>query len=191
MEPVRHSTHVRCARRRTAVAGALLLAVSGSAAGCFTDERPTQVMVTQVAADIKPAKPPDCEMPVLVQEPTASYRQIAIVEAWSDVNAEPAKVVPELKRKACETGADALLILGGKKQSDKKLLYSVTPNPTETAVTSQNRSPNQAADYINKMQYTPRIGEGGHVGYYIDAIAIDYQPGANTADAAGQHPPKP
>jgi hypothetical protein len=176
--------------RRTLMASAALLAAcAGAAAGCFTDKRPTQVMVTPVTTVIHPAKPPDCDMPVLTQEPATGYQELAIVEAWSDVNEDPAKVVPELKRKACATGAQALLIVSGKKQNDKALLYGVTPNQSETAVTSSNRTPNQAADYINKMQYTPRIGEGGHIGYYIDALAIDYGAGGNTA-ATGE-PPKP
>jgi len=187
MEPVRHLTR---SHRWTAAASALLLAsCAGAAAGCFTDKRPTQVMITPVATAIHPAKPPDCDMPVLTAEPTAAYQQVAIVEAWADVNEDPAKVLPELKRQACATGAQALLIVSGRKQDVNTLLYGVTPNESETQVTSTNRTPNQAADYINKMQYRPRVGEAGHTGYYIDALAIDYVTGANTA-AAGQ-PSKP
>jgi hypothetical protein len=174
----------------TAVANALLLAAGvGATAGCFTDKRPTQVLVTAVSTEIHPAKPPDCDMPVLFQEPTAGYQELAIVEAWSDVNEDPAKVLPELKRQACATGAQALLILSGKKQSEKTQLYGVTPNETETAVTAGNAVTDQAGTYINKMQYTPKVGEGGHIGYYLDAIAIDYAAGANTAAAVQQ--PKP
>jgi hypothetical protein len=186
MDPVRHLTR---SQRWTAVAGALLLGgCAGAAAGCF-DKRPTQVLVTQVAPAIHPAKPPDCDMPVLTEEPTAGYQQIAIVEAWADVNEDPAKVVPELKRQACATGAQALLIVSGKKQDVHSQLYGVTPNETETEVTSTNRTPNQSGDYINKMQYKPKLGEEGHTGYYVDALAIDYASGANTA-ATGQ-PSKP
>lgn len=183
MEPVRHLTR---SHRWTAVASALLLAAcAGAAAGCFTDKRPTQVMVTPVTSAIHPARPPDCDMPVLTAEPTAGYQQIAIVEAWADVNEDPANVLPELKRQACATGAEALLIVSGKKQDVKSQLYGVTPNESETKVTSENRTPNQAGDYINKMQYKPRVGEEGHTGYYIDALAIDYASGANTT-ATGQ-----
>jgi hypothetical protein len=39
------------------------------------------------------------------------------------------------------------------------------------------------------MQYKPKLGEEGHTGYYVDALAIDYAPSANTA-ATGQ-PSKP
>lgn len=163
----------------------MLAACAGAAAGCFTDKRPTQVMVTPVAAAIYPAKPPDCNMPVLTQAPQTAYQQVAIVEAWADVNEDPAKVLPELKRQACATGAQALLIVTGKRQDAHSMLYGVTPNESESEVTSTNRTPNQTADYINKMQYKPRIGEAGHNGYYIDALAIDYAAGANTA-ATGQ-----
>ena len=69
------------------------------------------------------------------------------------------------------------------------MLYDVTPNESETKVTSANKTPNQTGDYINKMQYKPRVGEQGHIGYYIDALAIDYATGASTA-ATGQ-PLKP
>jgi len=177
-------------RARSALAGAALLAAfSGAAAGCFDSKRPTQVMVTQVAPTMHPAKPPDCNMPVLTAEPTVAYRQIAIVEAWADINEDPAAVLPELKRKACGTGAQALLILGDKKQDADPQLYSVTPNESETAVTAANRSPNQAGDYVNKMQYRPKVGEEGHTGYYINGIAIDYTSGPSTA-ATGP-PPAP
>jgi hypothetical protein len=177
-------------QRWMAAASAILFAASaGAAAGCFTDKRPTQVLVTPVSTDIHPAKPPDCDMPVLTEDPPTGYQQLAIVEAWSDVNEDPAKVLPELKRQACATGAQALLIVSGRKQNDKTQLYGVTPNETETAVTAGNGSTNQAGAYINKMQYTPKVGEGGHIGYYIDALAIDYTAGANTA-ATGQ-PPSP
>jgi hypothetical protein len=189
MKPVQHLRRSHGSHRWTARAGALFLVVSAIATtGCFTDKRPTQVLVTPVSTEIHTAKPPDCDMPVLTQEPAAGYQELAIVEAWSDVNEDPAKVLPQLKREACATGAQALLIITGKRQSEKNQLYGVTPNETETAVTAGNAVTNQAGTYINKMQYTPKVGEGGHVGYYLDALAIDYGAGPNTATAGGEQP---
>ena len=186
MQAVRHLTR---SRGWMAMASAVALAsCAATAAGCL-DNRPTEVLVTPVAAAIHPAKPPDCDMPVLTQEPTAGYQQIAIVEAWADVDEDPAKVLPELKRKACASVDEALLIVDDRKQDVKSMLYDVTPNESETKVTSANKTPNQTGDYINKMQYKPRVGEQGHTGYYIDALAIDYATGASTA-ATGQ-PLKP
>jgi hypothetical protein len=185
MEPAGYSTRARDWTAMTVKRAVLLAVCAGAATGCFWEKRPTQVMVTPVTGDVHPAKPPDCVMPVLTQEPTVAYQQIAIVEAWADVNESPDNVLPELKRQACATGAQALLIVSGKKQDPKSLLYGVTPNESETEVSSENRTANGSATYINKMQYRPRVGEEGHTGYYIDAIAIDYVNGANTA-ASGQ-----
>jgi hypothetical protein len=120
-------------------------------------------------------------MPVLIQEPRTAYQQIAIVEAWANVEEDPGKVLPEMKRQACATGAQALLITDNRRQDIKSLLYGPTPNETENKITSENRDPNQAAEYIKTMQHHPRIGEEGHTGYYIDAVAITYASGSKTA----------
>jgi hypothetical protein len=131
-------------------------------------------MVTPVSTVMRPAKPPDCNMPVLTDEPTVPFQQVAIVEAWADISKGQTDILPELKRQACSTGADALLIVGGKKQDVKSLLYGATPNETETQVTATNSGANQAGQYIKMMEHTRRIGEPGHRGYYIDAAAIEY-----------------
>ena len=179
------------AQAGTMITSAVLLAAcAGAVAGCFSDRLPTRVMVTPVSTEMRPAKPPDCDMPVLTEEPTVPYQQIAIVEAWADIHDDQATVLPKLKREACASGAQALLIVSGKKQDVKSLLYGVTPNQTETQVTATNNSSNQAGEYISMMEHTRRIGEPGHNGYYVDAIAIDYGSGAKTAVAAGQ-PTKP
>lgn len=179
-----------CSYRKTTALGAALLlgAFAVAAAGC-SQQRPTSVMVTQVSDVIHPAKAPDCKMPILTEEPAARYQQVAIVEAWADLTDTAATVLPKLRRKACATGADALLILNSKKQDVKSLLYGADPNRTETEVTASNDSSNQAGEYIQMMEHTRRIGEPGHSGFYIDAVAIDYD-NAKTA-AAGQPSPKP
>ncbi len=155
--------------------------------GC-SSERPTEVMVTQVSTVIRPAKPPDCNMPVLTAEPTVPFQQIAIVEAWADISKGQTDVLPELKRKACGTGADALLIVGGKTQDVKSLLYGVTPNESETQVTSTNGTANQSGQYIQMMEHTRRIGEPGHTGYYIDGAAIEYVSAKTAAASASPNP---
>ncbi len=153
--------------------------------GCANGKRPTDVFVTQVAPYVNPAKPPDCAMPVLDTEPIGvPYRQVAIVEAWADIKDTETDVLPELKRQACGTGADALMVIEGKSQDVKSLLYAATPNTTETQVTASNNSDNQAGQYLSMMEHTRRIGEEGHSGYYIDAIAIDYITPADKTAAA-------
>jgi hypothetical protein len=167
---------------RLAAAALFVLCIS-AAMGC-SSERPTEVMVTQVSTVMRPAKPPNCNMPVLVEEPTVPFQQIAIVEAWADISKGQTDVLPELKRQACATGADALLIVSGKKQDVKSLLYGVTPNESETQVTSTNGTSNQAGQYIQMMEHTRRIGEVGHSGYYIDGAAIEYVNAKTAASGA-------
>lgn len=142
-------------------------------------------MVSQVSSEIDPAKPPDCNMPVLTTQPTRPYKEVAIVEAWADIKDTKADVLPKLRRKACGTGAEALLILNAKSQDVKHLLYGATPNKTQTQVTGANSTGNQAGKYIDMMEHTRRIGEMGHNGFYVDAIAIDFRPNTKTADSQG------
>ncbi len=187
MDSVRHLAR---SYRWTAAAGAALLAACAvGAAGCW-GQRPTEVMVSQVSTEVQAAKPPNCNMPILTEEPTVPYKQVAIVEAWADLSKKQNDVLPQLKRKACATGAQALLILNAKSQDVKSLLYGVTPNSTETSVTAANDTANQAGQYIQMMEHTRRIGEPGHSGLYIDAVAIDYVPQAKTA-AANAPPSNP
>jgi hypothetical protein len=132
-----------------------------------------QVDVTPLAPYVHAAKAPDCRMPVLEAMPLATYRQVAIVEAWADLKDEQSDVLPALRRKACETGADALVILNSQHQDIKNLLYAATPNETMDQTTKQNVYAGQG-QYIAEMEHTRRIGEAGHNGFYVDAVAINY-----------------
>src|SRR5262249_61545694 len=93
-------------------------------------------------------------------------------------------VMPALKRKACETGADALVIINSKHQDVKNLLYQATPNESLDETTKQNVYAGQG-EYINEMEHTRRIGEAGHNGLYIDAVAITYTKAEDKGSADG------
>lgn len=142
-------------------------------AGCSSQRTPMQVDITQLAPYVHAAKAPDCQMPVLPTLPLTTYRQVAIVEAWADLRDQDNDVLPALKRKACETGADALVILNSQHQDIKNLLYSATPNESLNDTTKKNVYAGQG-EYIAQMEHTRRIGEAGHNGFYVDAVAINY-----------------
>jgi hypothetical protein len=110
---------------------------------------------------------------VLNAMPMGTYAQVAIVEAWADLKDTNEDVLPALRRKACETGADALVILNATHQNVQQLLYQASPNEQLNDTTQQNVYAGQG-DYIQEMEHTRRIGEAGHNGLYIDAIAITY-----------------
>ena len=143
--------------------------------GCANQKQPLTVELTQLGPYESAAKPPDCHMPVLDALPLTNYSQVAIVEAWSDIKDQPPDVLPALQRKACETGADALVIINSDHQDIKNLLYAASPNETYTDVTKKNGYAG-GGEYIQAAEHTRRIGEPGHNGFYIDAVAINYKP---------------
>jgi hypothetical protein len=94
--------------------------------------------------------------------------------------------MPALQRKACETGADALVVVNSTHQDIKNLLYRATPNETETDLDNKNGYSAPGA-YIQTAEHTRRIGEAGHNGLYIDAVAINYRSPNGKADGAASN----
>ena len=153
-------------------------------AGCAPQKQPLQVELTQIAPYNRAAKAPDCNMPLLDKMPLTQVKQVAIVEAWADQHDQRNDVMPALRRKACETGADALVVINSEHQDIKNLLYRATPNEQMTDTTEKNAMAT-SADYIQAAEHTRRIGEAGHNGLYIDAVAINYIRIAPHQESAG------
>ena len=80
---------------------------------------PPQATVTEIEPSGRAALPPDCNMPVLRREPLADFRKVAIVEGLGNLYSSEAEVLPVVQRKACETGADAIVILASKSQTSE------------------------------------------------------------------------
>ena len=167
-----------------ALFAALCAALFLNAGGCSAGRTPMQVSVTQLAPYVNAAKDPACMIPVLSTMPMGTYTQVAIVEAWADLRDTKEDVLPALKRKACETGADALVILNSAHQDVKQLLYQASPNEQLNETTQQNVYAGQG-EYIQEMEHTRRIGEAGHNGLYIDAVAITYNKAQANGTAGG------
>jgi hypothetical protein len=159
-----------------ALLAALFAVLAMNAGGCSSRRTAMQVSVTQLAPYVNAAKDPSCMIPIFSAMPAGTYTQVAIVEVWADLKDNQKDVLPALRRKACETGADALVILNSTHQDVKQLLYQASPNEQLNDTTQQNVYAGQG-DYINEMEHTRRIGEAGHNGLYVDAIAITYNKG--------------
>lgn len=101
---------------RTAIVIGLILAGVGCA---HVVSLPPQVTVSEVEPSGRAAKPPDCNMPVLRHEPLTDFRKVAIVEALGNRFASEADVLPAVQRKACETGADAIIVLTSRAQTSE------------------------------------------------------------------------
>jgi hypothetical protein len=101
---------------RIAIVIGLMLAALGCAQ---VVSLPPDVTVSEVEPSGRAAKPPDCNMPVLRHEPLKDFRKVAIVEALGNRFASEADVLPAVQRKACETGADAIVVLTSKAQTSE------------------------------------------------------------------------
>lgn len=147
----------------------LLLLIAASA--CSSEPNlPPEATVTDIEPVSRPAKDPNCYMPVLYADPTVDYRKVAIVDGWGSLKSSQEQVLDVVKRKACETGADALLLLSKTQQDARKLVYEGVPNPARN---SQTAAQNQG-DYLNDREKAAEIGAVGHRGIYVDAVAIIY-----------------
>lgn len=141
--------------------------------GCSTHGyRPPQVSITQLETFTRPAKEPDCTMPVLYDEPRSRYRKIAIVEGWAGSIDQQEELLAAIKRKACETGADALLIIQQTSQTTNSLLDSgeIQSGEEEPA----KRSGLDIATRRQMSDHFTQQGERAYRGYYIDAAATIY-----------------
>jgi len=61
-------------------------------------------------------------MPVLRSEPLMDFRKVDIIEAVGSRFESESEVLPAVKRKACETGADAIVITGSKSETTEGMV---------------------------------------------------------------------
>jgi hypothetical protein len=107
---------------RIAIITTIVLASAIGAAGCAkVISLPPQATVAEVEPSGRAAKPPDCDMPVLRHEPLTDYRKVAIVEGLGNRFASEDQVMPVVRRRACETGADAIVIMISRAQTSESM----------------------------------------------------------------------
>jgi len=108
---------------------------------------------------------------MLRSDPKARFTKIAIVEGWGDPS-HPDALLDSLRRSACAAGADALLIIEATSQVTQPHLYEATPN--EASEETSGHGSHNPGSYIMNKEHIAKIGEAGHSGYYVDAVAIVY-----------------
>lgn len=89
--------------------------------GCAHVALPPRVTLTEVEPSGRAAKPPDCNLPILRSTPIAAYREVAIVEGIGSRYASEEDVLPLVARKACESGADAIVVRESRAQTSESL----------------------------------------------------------------------
>ena len=176
-------SHMPVAPPRRPVPTALavtLTAVALFVGGCFEFDVPApSATVSPMTSVMRPAKAPDCPLQVLNTMPAADVEQIALVDAWGDQSANDADLLPVLKRKACEIGADAVVITSDKSQHEGDQIVGWDAGAHST-VASKNAN-------VSQRMHDPSVGEVGHGGHYMSGVAIAYTKGGqDTSSTAGQ-----
>jgi hypothetical protein len=160
------------------VVAALMLAAVVVVSGCSAKELPPpQAIVSPMITYMRPAKPPDCPMPVLHTMPSVSHREIALLDAWGQEATGNAALVRIIRRKACGVGADAVVITSDHSQEQGPMLLGWGPGP-HTQVGGEASGAN-----ISAREHPPAVGEVGHGGHYMSAIAIVYDTRGGTQRA--------
>jgi len=148
---------------------ALLLAGMVGACGQISPPAAPEVSVTQIASFDRAPKGPGCHLPVLYTEPTRGVRKIAIVEGWG-TEEQRSDLMKSLEKKACELGADSLLVVSDTSQKTNKLVYDPS---NEEAGSQGNASLSDSKGHeIIQKEHVAAVGERGHSGYYIEAYAL-------------------
>src|SRR5271165_1478718 len=113
------STSARCTnrpiRQPLSVLAIALAAMAVVLSGCFEAEIPApSATVSPMTSEMRPAKGPNCPLQVLQTMPDSDVKQLALIDTWGDEVANDADLLPTLKSKACEIGADAVVITSDK-----------------------------------------------------------------------------
>ena len=90
-------------------------------AGCSKVVLPPQITMSEIEPSGRAAKPPGCDMPVLRTPPLNEYREVAIIEGLGNRFVEEKDVLPLVLAKACETGADAIVINDSRAQTSENM----------------------------------------------------------------------
>jgi hypothetical protein len=166
-------------RARGALA-AVLAAIALSIAGCFEFEVPApSTTVSPMTSVMRPAKAPDCPIQVLTTMPTTDFQQLALLDTWGDQSAKDVDLLPVLKRKACEIGADAVVITSDKSQHEGDQLVG-WDSGTSSTVSAKTAN-------VSQRMHDPEVGEVGHGGHYMSGVAIAFgKGGQQTTSSAGR-----
>src|ERR1700693_3943362 len=99
----------------------VVLSMTMILSACTTVAMPPQVTISEVEPSGKPARPPNCGLPVLRFAPSGDYREVAIIEGVGNRFVEEKDVLPLVVARGCETGADALIIQESRAQTSEQM----------------------------------------------------------------------
>ncbi len=175
------------ANRGLAVLAGVLIAMAASGWGCLSPAaiNPPIVSVPPLGTAARPAKPPDCAMPVLDSMPLTNHQQIALVDAWGDLAAKDEDLLTYLRREGCQVGADAVVLTSKNTQHEGDLISGVAPG-RYGSIGPGSEASGQGEHLASDPQgggktHHAFVGEVGHSGHFINGIAIVYTKGSGTS----------
>lgn len=173
----RTALHIsRPMRRSTGALAAAVAAMAILVSGCYEWEIPAPAStVSPMTSSMRPAKAPNCPLQVLYSMPPASIQQLALIDTWGDEEASDSDLLPDLKKSACEIGADAVVITSDKSQHEGDQLEGYDDKVGSNI--------NNKAANVSQRMHDPTVGEVGHKGHYLSAVAIVFTKGSNPQDA--------
>ncbi len=137
--------------------------------GCASQKDPPEATISWLAPRTRAAKAADCTMPVLAALPNTEYQEVAVVEISADYDEDGNEMNRLARREACQTGADALVVTEDQRQKLGGVDHADSAPLQKTAG--------------GEAQHTPEIGEAGHKGRFLSAVAIIYS-GPNSSAAS-------
>ena len=159
----------------------MLMAASASVWGCLSPAavNPPIVSITPLGTAMRPAKPPNCPMPVLDSMPLADHEQLALVDAWGDLAAKDADLLTYLKREGCQVGADAVVLTSQHTQHEGDLVAGVAPGRFGNIGPGSDEPAEVGAHLAADTEgggkkHHAEVGELGHAGNFMGGIAIVY-----------------
>jgi hypothetical protein len=158
----------------------MLMATAALGWGCLSPAavNPPIVTATPMGLAMRPAKPPDCAMPVLDSMPLANHQQLALLDAWGDLAVKDDELLTYLKREGCRLGADAVVLTSEQKQHEGDLIRGVAPGRFGN-IGPGSEQPEQGGHIGIDPQgggkaHHAVVGEAGHPGRFMGGIAIVY-----------------
>ena len=162
---------------RACVPRAIVILIAALAIeGCATTNNAINVAVSQMRP-FPASKGSGCDMPVLSQRPKRHFVELAIVEGWAGSQGQEQELLQKLKNRACETGADALLINYSKDQrANRKNSIEVADRIADEADKTADETVDQQMQdtYGAVLRGSGMLGTPGHGGFYMDTYAIKF-----------------
>ena len=129
-----------------------------------------QILITSID-DAPAAASSHCPLPLVYTEPSTKYRKIAIVEGYGAVGQDQ-EVIAAAQQAACETGADALLVVSSVAQDGVNLNPQIGQQGADAL--TRNSSDTAKLMLSGVLVKGEKPTKPGRAGFFLEEYAIVY-----------------